>query len=187
VETGVPGVKPPEPVIEVVCNQCLTHKVVTSSWYSFCTHPSQPLPVVWNQPTTGPKSGAHQPRFFVKVGGPTNWIELRFEVSLRDWTEDFIAGLPKDSSFWDHHCIPRPVSHGKFDGPPRRSWKSSCQVILPSTNFRKNFVKQENEEETDEEKLGWPSWAPRSSPGFEPLEKLIALITELKGLLSCTN
>jgi len=28
VETGVPGVKPPEPVIEVVCHQCLTHKVV---------------------------------------------------------------------------------------------------------------------------------------------------------------
>jgi len=36
--------------------------------------------------------------------------------------------------------------------------------------FRKNFVKQEEYEETDvEEKLGWPSWAPRSSPGFEPM------------------
>lgn len=28
VETGVPGVKPPEPVIEVERHQCLTHKVV---------------------------------------------------------------------------------------------------------------------------------------------------------------
>jgi hypothetical protein len=35
-------------------------------------------------------------------------------------------------------------------------------------NFRKNFVKQEEETEV-EEKLGWPSWAPRSSPGFEPM------------------
>jgi len=28
VETGEPGVKPPEPVIEVERHQCLTHKVV---------------------------------------------------------------------------------------------------------------------------------------------------------------
>jgi len=39
-----------------------------------------------------------------------------------------------------------------------------------TAKFRKNFVKQEEYEETDvEEKLGCPSWAPRSSPGFEPM------------------
>ena len=38
-----------------------------------------------------------------------------------------------------------------------------------TAKFRKNFVKQEEYEETDvEEKLGCLSWAPRSSPGFEP-------------------
>ena len=41
-----------------------------------------------------------------------------------------------------------------------------------TAKFRKNFVKQEEYEETDvEEKLGPPSWAPRSSPGFEPITK----------------
>jgi len=34
VETGVPGVKPPEPVIEVERHQCLTHKVVHLLVYS---------------------------------------------------------------------------------------------------------------------------------------------------------
>lgn len=51
VETGEPGVKPPEPVIDVWRHQCLTHKVVTSSCSVFLVNLC--LLLVTNQLRTG--------------------------------------------------------------------------------------------------------------------------------------
>jgi len=155
VETGVPGVKPPEPVIEVVRHQCLTHKVVHLLVYSFvCTHltfclslaePNHHWALIWSSPASVES--------FVKVlkDQPIeNCSDFAgvFErsISLRDCQRI-------DPSFWEH-LHSKTSQFWKFDGPPRRSWKSrsaskfclcpNCQISgkISSNRRRKPKLKK---------------------------------------------
>jgi len=178
VETGVPGVKPPEPVIEVERHQCLTHKVVHLLVYSHslvcvrilfkllpvaCGKPNHHWAQIWSSPAS-----------VFSLKGP---IVTIFGSTLRDLNSSIslhcgiAKGLP-DSSFWDH-LHSKTSQFWKFDGPLRRSWK----ILLPISpklpiSWKISSNRRSNEETDDvEEKLGPPSWAPRSSPGFEPITK----------------
>jgi len=155
VETGVPGVKPPEPVIEVVRHQCLTHKVVHLLVYSFvCTHLTFCLSLACGtKPSLGPNLELTSLGFFVKVlkDQPIeNCSDFAgvFErsISLRDCQRI-------DSSFWEH-LHSKTSQFWKFDGPPRRSWKSrsaskfclcpNCQISgkISSNRRRKPKLKK---------------------------------------------
>jgi len=175
VETGVPGVKPPEPVIEEVCHQCLAHKVVhllvnvclsvriLVSYRLSLAEPNHHWAQIWSSPAS-----------VLSLKGP---IVTIFGSTLRDLNSSIslhcgiAKGLP-DSSFWDH-LHSKTSQFWKFDGPLRRSWK----ILLPISpklpiSWKISSNRRSNEETDDvEEKLGPPSWAPRSSPGFEPVTK----------------
>jgi len=110
VETGVPGVKPPEPVIEVVRHQCLTHKVVHLLVYSFvCTHltfclslaePNHHWALIWSSPAS----------VFSLKYWRTN--QLRIVAILREYLNGvFHCGIAKGLIHrFGNISIPKPVS-----------------------------------------------------------------------------
>lgn len=69
-ETGEPGVKPPEPVIDVWRHQCLTHKVATSSCSVFLVNLC--LLLVTNQVSS------------CKTGGIANQL-IKPEIDMNAW------------------------------------------------------------------------------------------------------
>jgi hypothetical protein len=176
VETGVPGVKPPEPVIEEVCHQCLAHKVVhllvnvclsvriLVSYRLSLAEPNHHWAQIWSSPAS-----------VLSLKGP---IVTIFGSTLRDLNSSIsfhcIAGLPKDCLIHRFGIIyiPKPVSFENLMAHYDDLEKFCCLSPKLPISWKISSNRRSNEETDDvEEKLGPPSWAPRSSPGFEPVTK----------------
>jgi len=150
VETGEPGVKPPEPVIDVWRHQCLTHKVATSSCSVFLVNLC--LLLVTNQVSS------------CKTGGIANQI-IKPEFDMNAWIHRW------GSSAFPFPCLRSLVGkfwclhHDEivsFVITPMLYWHGK-PGLNPDSVQERNIGRAigGNRCWGDERK----SWAPRSSPG----------------------